>query len=378
MKFIHLADLHLGKKVFGYDLMEEQKDVLSQVLSAADQYGAECVLISGDVYDTAVPSVEAVGLLDWFLKELHARRLGVYMISGNHDSASRLNFGSELLDSSGVHIVGIYDGSIPYFDLEKAGETPVRLHLLPFIKPGHVRARLNENCIDWSQAAKIALSKTEYRPDGLNFLLSHQFYAGAESCESEQLMVGNLDSISIDVLDGFDYCALGHLHTPQSVKKETIRYPGTLLKFSASELGKDKSITLVETGADRAVTVHEIPVRPLRDLVRIQGTFDELVSRSFLKSQNLDNYFYIVLDDEQEVFQVFDKLSLHYPRILKIEYSRRLEENSLEDLVIEKQEMKSPEEIFSEFYEAQNGRSLDPAMAALLNAMWEETLNEAD
>lgn len=383
MKLIHLGDLHLGKKVFGYDLMDEQRDALEQVLQTADSFQVDGVMICGDVYDTAVPSVEAVGLLDWFLDELHTRELPVYIISGNHDSAGRLNFGSALLEASDVHIASLYDGRIPHFDLSRPNpdspgkEERIRLHLLPFIKPVKVRAALDASCTDWSEAAALALSQAELLEDGVNILLSHQFYTGAKSCESEQLAIGNLDQISTDVLEPFDYCALGHLHTPQSVKKETIRYCGSLLKFSASELDSPKTITVVETGPDRTVSVHEVPVQPKRDFVRIQGTFDRLVSEAFYRTQNPDNYFYIVLDDEEEVFQVFEKLQVRYPRILKVEYSRRRQQSEADEAEDLQTQMKKPEDIFEEFYRKQNDRDLDASMKDLLHELWEAS-HEAD
>lgn len=373
MKFVHLADLHFGKKVFGYDLIQEQKEALQQVLFLLDSQEMDGVWICGDVYDTAIPSVDAVQLLDWFLNELHTRGVPVFMISGNHDSPGRLQFAARLLDASNIHIVSVYDGTIPFYDLSKGDQT-VRIHMLPFIKPIKVKATLKEDPEgDWTKAVELALHQANRLENGHNVLLSHQFYMGGQAAESEELSIGSLDQVSTRVLDGFDYVALGHLHNPQSVGGQPhYRYCGTLLKFSASELKVQKSITVVSL--DQEVTIEAIPLKPKHDLVHIQGTFDQLVAKSFVQRQNKDNYFYITLDDEQEVFQAFEKLSLHYPKILKIEYAKKISvEPEVQQEIITDSEMKHPEEIFAKFYAMQNqGASLDPTLQEALAQLWNE------
>lgn len=379
MRFIHLADLHFGKKVFGYDLVPEQKDALEQVLSILDTQEIDGVWICGDVYDTAVPSVEAVHLLNWFLNELYKRQVPTFVISGNHDSPGRLNFGSRLLEASKVHIVSLYDGTIPFYDITKGDET-VRIHMLPFIKPIKVKMALKEDPEgDWTKAIELALNKAERLEHGYNVLLSHQFYMGGQAAESEELSIGSLDQVHIRVLEGFDYVALGHLHNPQSVGHPNYRYCGTLLKFSASELGVQKSITVVSLDQGE-VTIEAIALKPQHDFVKIQGTFDQLVAKSFVQRQNKDNYFYIALDDDQEVYQAFEKLSLHYPRILKIEYTKKFSlvpENQQE--IITDSEMKHPEEIFAKFYAMQNqGASLDPFLQEKLGRLWNEVKDNSE
>lgn len=373
MKFIHLADLHFGKKVFGYDLVQEQKDALEQVLSILDAQEIDGVWICGDVYDTAIPSVEAVHLLNWFLNELYMRQVPTFVISGNHDSPGRLNFGSRLLEASNVHIVSLYDGTIPFYDVTKREET-VRIHMLPFIKPIKVKMALKEDPEgDWTKAVEIALNKAKRLEHGYNVLLSHQFYMGGQAAESEELSIGSLDQVHTRVLEGFDYAALGHLHNPQSVGSPTYRYCGTLLKFSASELGVQKSITVVSLEQGK-VTIEAIALEPKHDFVKIQGTFDQLVAKSFVQRQNKDNYFYIALDDDQEVYQAFEKLSLHYPRILKIEYTKKFSfVPEAQQEIITDSEMKHPEEIFAKFYAMQNqGVSLDPFLQEKLGTLWNE------
>lgn len=397
MKFIHLADLHLGKKVFGYDLEEEQQDVLRQVLELADQREADGVLICGDVFDTAAPPVNAVELFDWFLSELYQRSLDVFIISGNHDSAGRLQFGSRIFSESRIHIASRWNGAVEYADLEKNGEK-VRIHMLPFIKPGMVRRILNTEDKTWSEAIQSALNQASLDPEACNILLSHQYYRGAKPCESEVSNVGTLDEVDCACLEPFDYAALGHLHNPQPAGRRQNRYPGTLLKFSASELGVRKTITLIDTraentqgnpgephgetaaassGADSGVYIEEIPVHPLRDMVRIQGLYDQVVSKDFRQTVDPENYVYIVLDDPSEQFDAFEKLRTIYPRILKVEYSSLPEEHSLDEYSAAETRSKSPEEIIREFYKQQNDSEMDDEQIVMIKQCLEE-MYEAD
>ncbi len=374
MKFIHLADLHIGKKIFGYDLIQEQKEAFQQVLSILDTQEIDGVWICGDVYDAPTPSIEAVQLLDWFLNELYIRQIPTFIISGNHDSPARLQFGSRLFEATNIHIVSVYDGTIPFYDMSKDNQI-IRIHMLPFIKPIKVKTALKEDPEgDWTKAIELALSKAEYLKNGWNVLLSHQFYAGGQAAESEDLSIGTLDQVHTRVLKPFDYAALGHLHNPQAVGGQpNYRYCGTLLKFSASELGVQKSITVVSFDSER-VTFESIPLTPKHDFVKIQGTFDQLVAKSFVQRQNKENYFYIALEDEQEVFQAFEKLSLHYPKILKIEYLKKFTMGSeAHKETITDSEMKHPEEIFSKFYAMQNsGACLDSSLKEKLTLLWNE------
>lgn len=376
MRIIHLADLHLGKKVFGYNLEEEQRDMLAQVLALVEEKKTHAVLLCGDIYDTAMPPVSAVELLDWFLNELHTRGQSVLMISGNHDSAGRLSFGSQLLEASDLHIASVYDGSVPFVDLEE-GEERVRVHMLPFIKPVTIRAVHERECASWDEAMAIAMETVELDLSVSNILMSHQFYMGSETSDSETHSVGTLDQISTSFLEPFDYAALGHLHKPQAVGDERFRYPGSLLKYSASELDWPRAFTVLETQPDHSVKIERIPAVPKRDFVRLQGTFDEIVSREFRQSVNPEDYVYIVLEDEQEVFQAFEKLSSIYERLLKIEYSHLHKGISAQDLQNVQTKMKSFEEIACEFFELQNGIEPSPQQKEALFDAW-EAVHETD
>lgn len=376
MKFIHLADLHLGKKVFGYDLIEEQKEALEVVLQIGDQQKVDGVLICGDVYDTAIPPVNAIDLLDWFLNELNRRSVNVFMISGNHDSAGRLGFGSELMKNSSIHIKTEWKGEIEYVDLNKENES-VRIHFLPFLRPAQVRLRYECDVENWSDAIRLALEKANLKENATNILLSHQFYKGASASDSEIAYVGTLDEVDSALIEPFDYAALGHLHRPQKAGRENNWYPGTLLKFSASEITTEKSITMIETKVDHSIEKTLFPLRLSHDFVKIQGTFEQLVSREFRQKQNLDHYFYIVLDDQQEIYDAFEKLHAIYPKILSISYANIQREHELCEYSPQEVVHKTPQMIIGEFFEFQNGVQMDENQMKMIQSCW-EALHEAD
>ncbi len=376
MKFIHLADLHLGKKVFGYDMMEEQQDVLNQVVTLAQARQVDGVLICGDVYDHPLPPVDAVNLLDQFLEALHCQHIPVLIISGNHDSAGRLDFGSGILKETAIHIAGTWNGQVEFVDFDQEGES-VRIHMLPFVRPGIVRAALGVDCRDWNEALKLALDTTQFKEDAANILMSHQFYAGGQVCDSEAANIGTLDQVSTSVLEPFDYCALGHLHNPQSTGRPENRYPGTLLKFSFSEINAQKSITLIETHPDHSITIEEVPVVPKREMIHLKGMFADLLEKDFVRRVDREAYVYITLEDSQEVFQAFEKLRERYPRILKIEYCNLPRFRTLDEYTPAASRMKSPLEIVTEFYALQNDQDLSEAMKTQVQEIWEE-MHETD
>lgn len=373
MKFIHLADLHLGKKTFGYDRTEEQADALRQVIDLARCQQADGIFVCGDVYDTSLPNVEAVTLFNDFISQVHALHIPLFVISGNHDSSGRLDFGKNVLKESNIYMTGTYDGTIPYHDLEK-GKEKVRIHLLPFIRPANVRYALDTDCRTWQQALQLALEKAQLKQDAANILLSHQFYAGGVISDSEVANVGTLDQVSTEVLEPFDYAALGHLHKPQSITKPQWRYPGTLLKYALGDMSHEKTITLIDT-ASQQVQVCEIPVKPLRDMVRVEGYFEDILKNT--EGVDPETYVYVLLDDPHEIDQAMDRLKDVYPRIVKLEYRRKAITRDSQISTADIRKMKQPRDIIREFYEAQSGESLDPDMDLILENCWEE-LHAAD
>lgn len=378
MRFIHLSDLHLGKRVKDFSMMEDQRFILAQILDIIDSQRADAVIIAGDVYDKPIPPAEAVEVFDNFLFSLSQRSLRVFIISGNHDSAERIAFGARLMDKSGIHLSPVYDGKVDAIRLED-GFGPVNVYMLPFIKPIHVRHAFPEAEIgSLNEAIALAVEKMELEPAERNVLITHQFVSGAESCESE-ISVGGTDSLDHAVLDGFDYVALGHLHGPQSIGRETIRYCGTPLKYSFSEAAHQKSVTVVDMNEKGSIEISTVPLKPLRDMLKLRGSYEELLSREFYESlDSREAYLQITLTDEEELPGALSCLRLIYPNIMKLEYDniRSREIRLIEGLDGEAQ--KSPLEIFSELYELQNNRPMSDTQFAYMNGIIEELEKEAN
>ena len=248
MRFAHLSDLHLGKRVCEFSMLEDQKYILEQILALLDAHPVDGVLLAGDLYDKPVPPAEAVRLLDWFLTQLAARGLPVFAISGNHDSADRVAFGAALLETSRVYVSPVFSGAPqPIYLADEHG--PVDVYLLPFLKPASVRHVWPDEPIEsYNDALACVLRHCTPDPGHRSLLVAHQFVAGAAACESEEPSVGGLDCVDAALFDAFDYVALGHLHSPQKVGRDAVRYCGTPLKYSFSEAGQHKSATFVELG----------------------------------------------------------------------------------------------------------------------------------
>ena len=299
MKLIHLSDLHIGKRVNEISMIEDQEYILLQILRIIDDEQADAVLIAGDVYDKSVPSAEAVTLFDDFLCRLAKRKMPVLIISGNHDSPERLAFGGRLLDMSGIHISPVYDGKVRSVTLaDEHGEAVY--WLLPFLKPAHVKRFYPEETIEsYTDACRVAVEKMGMDPTKRNVLLTHQFVTGSVTCESEEISVGGSDNVDASVFEDFDYVALGHIHGPQNMGSNWIRYCGTPLKYSFSECGHHKSVTVVHLGAKGELELSLRPLNPRHDLRQIRGTFAEVSGRDGFGAA--DDYLHIILTDEEDV-----------------------------------------------------------------------------
>ncbi len=376
MKLLHLSDLHLGKRVNEFSMIDDQRHVLDQILRVIDAERPDAVLIAGDVYDKPVPTAEAVALLDWFLVELSGRQLQVFVISGNHDSAERMAFGGRLMEQSGVHLAPVYDGTVARWTLTDE-HGPVHLYLLPFVKPVHVRRCFPEREIEtYTDAVAAAVKAMDVDPAARNVLVTHQFVTGAARCESEEVSVGGSDNVDASVFDGFDYVALGHLHGPQTVGRETVRYCGTPLKYSFSEVHHKKSVTVVELGEKGTVTVRTVPLTPRRDLVELRGAYEEVTRRDFYEGNGYqDSYVHITLTDEEDVPDALGKLRLIYPYLMKLDYdNQRTHAAGVGDEGGDLQR-KSPMELLEEFYAMQNGQPMGQEQRQfarqLMERIWE-------
>lgn len=360
MKLFHLSDLHIGKRVNEFSMIEDQKYILTQILYAADQEKPDGILISGDVYDRTIPTAEAVQVFDAFLTRLSEQKIPAFIISGNHDSAERLAFGSSLMGKSGIYFSKVYDGTVEKIPMQDAYGT-VWIYLLPFLRPSTIRHAFPERAEEVQSAAdavRIALEQTKIDEKERNVLLAHQFVTGAKRCDAEELQVGDVDQIPAELFALFEYVALGHIHSPQKVGRETVRYCGAPLKYSFSEAGQEKSITVVELKEKGSVDLRTIPLKPLHDLRKIRGTYLEVTAKSFYENRDCEDYLQVTLTDEEDVPDGMAKLRTIYPNLMRLEYDNKRTRSNAEVRAAERVEEKSELELFQEFYELQNNQSM--------------------
>lgn len=366
MKFMHLSDLHIGKRVNEFSMLEDQKYILAQILEMVKEEQVDGVFLAGDLYDKPVPPAEAVRVLDSFLTRLAGMGVPVFAVSGNHDSAERVAFGAQLFSSRGVYLSPVYEGQTESISLtDDYGE--VRVHLLPFVKPAVVRHIFEEEEINsYQDAVRVAVEHMEIDPAVRNVLVAHQFVTGAARCESEEILVGGLDNVDVTVFDRFDYVALGHIHSPQHVGRETVRYCGTPLKYSFSEAEQEKSVTVVEFKEKGQVELRKIPLTPLRDMRRIRGNYLEVTARSFYENTNTEDYVQITLTDEEDVPDGLQKLRVIYPNLMRLEYDNTRTRESGDVTGACEVDRKSAPELFGEFYELQNNQPMSEKQEAFV------------
>lgn len=375
MKFLHLADLHLGKRVNGFSMLEDQAHILRQILAILDDERPDGVLIAGDVYDKSVPSVEAVGLLDGFLTELRTRGVPVLLISGNHDSPERLAFGGRVMDSCGIHISPVYDGALAPVTLQDAFG-PVHVWLLPFVKPAHVRRWFPDADIEsYTDAIAEAVAHMDIDTAARNVLVTHQFVTGGTRSGSEELSVGGTDNVDSSVFAPFDYVALGHLHGAQHIGRETIRYAGSPLKYSFSEARQHKSVTVVTLGEKGDVQVRTVALTPLRELREIRGSYDELTARSFYEHTTYrSDYLHLILTDEQDVFDAMSRLRTIYPYLMTLDYDNARTRAAGGMSVPAETERRTPLELFEALYQRQNHQPMSEVQRAYIAQLMEQIM----
>ncbi|MBK5254319.1 MAG: exonuclease SbcCD subunit D [Peptostreptococcaceae bacterium] len=372
MKLIHLSDLHIGKRVNEFSMLLDQEYILTKIINIIDEVEPDGVIIAGDVYDKSVPSAEAVQLFDEFIYKLAKRDLKVFVISGNHDSPERIAFGSRVFDESGIHMSPVYNGKVSPITLnDKYGN--VDIYMVPFIKPAHVRRFYPEEKIEsYTEAMKVALKESfELNSDNRNILITHQFVTGAQRSESEDISVGGMDNIEVSVFEDFDYVALGHIHKPQKIGKDTVRYSGTPLKYSFSEANHEKSVTVIELFEKGNIKMDTISLISKRDLREIKGTYLEITAKSNYENTNTDDYMHITLTDEEDIMDAIGKLRVIYPNLMKLDYDNirtRSNETLIESEDIDR---KSPIELFSEFYEKQNNQEMHKEQRSLIEGLIE-------
>lgn len=377
---MHLADLHLGKRVNGFSMMEDQEYILNRILEIMEEEQPDGLLIAGDVYDKTIPPAEAVRLMDDFLTAVAAKHVPVFLISGNHDSAERVAFGHQLMQGSGIWISPVYDGTIRHHTLEdRWGE--VNIYLIPFLRPSVVRSFFPDIEIeDYTDALRTIIEDLQVDTSRRNVVLAHQFVTAAgalpETCDSEQLSVGGLDRVDGSVFSPFDYTALGHLHGPQRVGSETVRYAGSPLKYSFSELHQKKSVTVAELRAKGETEIRQIPLQPRREMTELRGTFEEILEEARKKGEPQTDYYHMILTDETDVVDALSRLREYYPNIMLLDYDNRRTRSQKEVEQLDRVEERTPGELFAALYEQQNGQEMDSDrkeyLDGLIREIWEE------
>lgn len=353
MRFLHVADLHLGKQMNDVSLLEDQQAVLDQILHIAAEEKADGVLIAGDVYQRTSPQAEAMALFDSFVSRLVRDGRKVFVISGNHDSALRLSYFSSLVKSSGLYVTETFNGELQHVELHDSdGELTV--WMLPFLRPAQVKRALPEEKItSYQDALQAVLRHAPIDHSKRNVMMCHQFILGCEVCDSEELSVGTLDHIDGAIFDGFDYVALGHIHKPQRVLRDTLRYAGSPLKYSFSEANHKKSVTIVDLQEKGEVTVRTVPLYPLHDVRLIEGRLDELMQMPYS-----EDYVWITIHDELPPPDAKVTLTVNFPNMMKFSVVNSKTKYDLDVKAAETLENKSIAELFCDFYRLQNNDQL--------------------
>ena len=378
MKLMHLADLHLGKRVNEFSMLEDQKYVLEQILLLIDEERVDGLLIAGDIYDRQIPPIEAIRLFDDFLTKVSELHVPVYLISGNHDSIERVSFGARLMAGSGIHMAMEYDGEV---DVVTAQDEygAIDIYLLPFLKPAQVRSVWGEEAEEiktYQDALSFVISKMTRDEDHRSVLLAHQFVAGASVCDSEEHAVGGLDQVDPMCFNGFDYVALGHLHGAQHAGRETVRYAGTLIKYSFSEVNHKKSVTIVELREKGCVDIYTRPVSPLHEMREIRGSYAEVTSRANYENTDTKDYVRITLTDEEDIFDAVGKLRAIYPNLMKLDYDNTRTRQNQSVTISDKEEKKDPLTLAEELFTLQNNKPMSDEqrdyMREMIRKVWEE------
>ena len=371
MKFIHLSDLHLGKRLYEFSMICDQEYILNQILKIIDENGAEGVLIAGDVYDKPVPPAEAVLLFDRFLTGLRERNLEVFVISGNHDSRERLAFGSEIMRRSGIHLSPVFSGEIsPEIVEDEYG--PLYVWMMPFLRPADVRHFFPEEKIEsYNDAVHAVIRRMEIDTDRRNLMVAHQFVTGAFRSDSEDISVGGLDNVDRAAFEPFDYTALGHIHSPQQIPGVLARYCGSPLKYSFSEANQQKSVVLIDIKEKGSLYIRLIPLEPCREMRELRGSYEELTSRKNYENTDTDAYIHITLTDDGDIHDAVGRLRTIYPNIMLLDYDNRT--RSAEEAGWDSSgEEKSEIDFFAELFELQNGRAMDEEERRMIAGVFEQ------
>ena len=377
MRFAHVSDLHLGKRLGSYTLIEDQRYILSKIADIASTEKCDGILIAGDIYDKSAPSAEAVKLFGEFLTQLSKAGLSVYIISGNHDSPERIDYGREIMAGADIHICACYEGSASVLTVsDEYGELDICS--VPFIKPSFVRGYYPDAEIKtYTDMMRSVIEKSGIDRDKRCVMMCHQFITGAATCDSEYISVGTLDNIDAEVFDGFDYVALGHIHSPQNVRKN-IRYCGTPLKYSASEISHKKSVTIIDLKEKGDTEISTVPLNPMRDVMELRGRYDELMARSYYEQLDTDGFFYITLTDDTDIPNVMHKLRTVYHNIVQLSFDNNRTRTVSEVTAAVHTDSKTPFELVAELFKEQNGTDMTEEQSEyikdIIDSIWGDSV----
>lgn len=357
MRLLHLADLHLGKRVNGYNMLEDQAFALEQIIQLIKEKNVDVLLIAGDIYDQTLPSAQAMVVFDGFLSKLNKLGIKILMISGNHDSQERLSFASSLMAKSGLYIGRAFDGSLDCIKLEDE-YGPINFYMLPYTRPLQIKQYFEDlDSSDFQSALENVIKTINLKPNERNVILTHQYIIGSHLSDSEELYLGGTEAISIDIYDGFDYVAMGHIHKKQAFRNGLVSYPGALLKYSRSESSYDKKIRIIDMKEKGNIEIEEHTINYLRDMREIKGYFSQILEEAF-EDENLKDYIHITLYDQDEIYNAMNRLREVYPNIMSLSYDIKTSNDQIK-LIGQKQKSKDPLSLFEEFYEERNNRALD-------------------
>lgn len=378
MKILHLADLHLGKRVNEMSMIEDQKYILDQIITLIKEESVGIVLLCGDIYDKSIPTIEAIHLLDEFLDQLSKMAIKVLMISGNHDSIDRLSFGKSLFTRSNLYIASQFENEIEKITVKENGIT-VNFYMLPFVKSAYISHIFQLQTDSYEECFRYLIEHTKIDEEETNILLSHQFVTAnkknPELSDSETSSLGGIDNIDFHIFDPFDYVALGHIHKPQAMGREMVRYAGSILKYSFSEIHMDKKATILTIDAKKEISLSFHPLKPLRDMREIECSLEELLKKQ-CEIGKQEDYMHVILTDEEQILDAIGKVRTIYPNVMQISFKNRRHMKQLESAQIKEDQIsdQSPAELFEQFYKMQNHIDLDEKRLHLVLSVFEEVI----
>lgn len=378
MKILHLADLHLGKRVNEMSMIEDQKYILDQIITLIKEESVGIVLLCGDIYDKSIPTIEAIHLLDEFLDQLSKMAIKVLMISGNHDSIDRLSFGKSLFTRSNLYIASQFENEREKITVKENGIT-VNFYMLPFVKSAYISHIFQLQTDSYEECFRYLIEHTKIDEEETNILLSHQFVTAnkknPELSDSETSSLGGIDNIDFHIFDPFDYVALGHIHKPQAMGREMVRYAGSILKYSFSEIHMDKKATILTIDAKKEISLSFHPLKPLRDMREIECSLEELLKKQ-CEIGNQEDYMHVILTDEEQILDAIGKVRTIYPNVMQISFKNRRHMKQLESAQIKEDQIsdQSPAELFEQFYKMQNHIDLDEKRLQLVLSVFEEVI----